>query len=193
MDTKAAILDHAARQLRRGGYGELNFSSIAKALDTTRANIHHHFDNKENLARAAIAAYMAETQAKVEAAARACDCDFPKFIALLEDMLWAHFEETGGEGVCVCGPLLVNSDRVPLSLREMSSEFFVRYIERFAQLIRVWQEKQDVVVKYEPEALAKEAVVLLQGFMHMARSMVVEGGQTHPLKGFLKRWAAALE
>ena len=47
---KERILDKASEQLLAGSYAKLNFARIAEDLDITRANVHYHFKNKENLA-----------------------------------------------------------------------------------------------------------------------------------------------
>ena len=47
---KNAILKRAEQQLMGGGYDKLNFATIARDLNTTRANLHYHFKNKETLA-----------------------------------------------------------------------------------------------------------------------------------------------
>ncbi|WP_083952639.1 TetR/AcrR family transcriptional regulator [Sphingobium amiense] len=44
------ICDKASEQLLAGSYAKLNFARIAEDLDITRANVHYHFKNKENLA-----------------------------------------------------------------------------------------------------------------------------------------------
>ena len=57
MGLREDILEKAICQLRRGGYSQLNFASLSKELGTTRANIHYHFSNKENLAKEALETY----------------------------------------------------------------------------------------------------------------------------------------
>jgi AcrR family transcriptional regulator len=57
--TRDKILDTASRLIRAGGYEALNFGTIAEELGITRANIHHHFKNKENLALQAVNRYSA--------------------------------------------------------------------------------------------------------------------------------------
>ena len=51
------IINLAVDQLKAGGYKALNFAVIAEQLDTTRANLHHHFKNKEGLGIEATKAY----------------------------------------------------------------------------------------------------------------------------------------
>ncbi len=51
------IFTLAVDQLKNGGYDELNSAAIASALGISRANIHHHFATKENLARVAFSQF----------------------------------------------------------------------------------------------------------------------------------------
>ena len=47
--------------LLRNGYQGLRFRDISETLDTTRANIHHHFGNKQNLCEEVIVEYVGQT------------------------------------------------------------------------------------------------------------------------------------
>jgi len=47
--------------LLRHGYQGLRFRDIAETLDTTRANIHHHYGNKLNLCEEVIVEYVEKT------------------------------------------------------------------------------------------------------------------------------------
>lgn len=51
----------------RHGYRGVSFGDLAKALGTTRANIHYHFGNKQMLAEAVLADYVAETMVDFDA------------------------------------------------------------------------------------------------------------------------------
>ncbi|MCX7748753.1 MAG: TetR/AcrR family transcriptional regulator [Clostridia bacterium] len=52
--TKNKILDAALMIFSTKGYGETTLNEIAKAANTTRATVYHHFENKKNLFAALI-------------------------------------------------------------------------------------------------------------------------------------------
>lgn len=47
------------------GYRGMTFGDVAKSLGTTRANIHHHFGNKQKLVEEVVVSYIRETNAAV--------------------------------------------------------------------------------------------------------------------------------
>lgn len=73
------------RLLRTGGYEALNFGTIAEELNTTRANIHYHFKNKENLALAAIDRYMDDIESNIRTLAEEHPGDYPAVMVALDE------------------------------------------------------------------------------------------------------------
>ena len=53
-ETRAALLDAAARGLSRYGYGNLNLAEVAADAGYTRGALYHLFDDKEDLALAVV-------------------------------------------------------------------------------------------------------------------------------------------
>jgi AcrR family transcriptional regulator len=49
------------------GYGGFSFGDIAAAVGTTRANIHHHFGNKQRLMAELIAGFVADAERRIAA------------------------------------------------------------------------------------------------------------------------------
>lgn len=54
-ETRAALLEAAARGLSRYGYGNLNLAEVAAEAGYTRGALYHLFDDKEDLALAVVA------------------------------------------------------------------------------------------------------------------------------------------
>ena len=52
--SRAALLEAAARQISRGGYGSLNLEAVAAEAGYTRGALYHQFAGKEALALAAV-------------------------------------------------------------------------------------------------------------------------------------------
>jgi len=64
---RARIKSLALDLLIQHGYRGVSFGDMAKALGTTRANIHYHFGNKENLVEEVLADYVEATLATLKA------------------------------------------------------------------------------------------------------------------------------
>ena len=75
--TQAQIVALAVYQLKSGGYEELHFGAIASALGVTRANIHHHFSNKKNLAQVALEEFVEDRLCLLRAMIDRHPSDFP--------------------------------------------------------------------------------------------------------------------
>ncbi len=82
---KDQILNIAVKQMKDGGYHNLNFANIASELKTTRANLHHHFKNKEGLALAATESYIQEHTAIVDEIIRTNEGDIKAILEKYEN------------------------------------------------------------------------------------------------------------
>src|SRR5262249_60248187 len=63
--TRARIRAIAEDLYVRHGYEGFSFGDIAQAVGTTRANIHHHFGNKQRLMAELIERFAAAAQARI--------------------------------------------------------------------------------------------------------------------------------
>ena len=61
------IKDLARELLIKHGYRGVSFGDLAEALETTRANIHYHFGNKERLVEEVLEEYIDVTSAQLHA------------------------------------------------------------------------------------------------------------------------------
>jgi AcrR family transcriptional regulator len=81
-ETRAALLDAAARGLSRHGYTNLNLADVAAEAGYTRGALYHLFDDKEALALAVVAAVWETWQEQVAPAADAHDDPYDALVAL---------------------------------------------------------------------------------------------------------------
>jgi len=87
---KQKILEKAGQQLLAGGFDKLNFAKIADDLNTTRANLHYHFKNKENLANEVFSQYERRTVVHYDALKRNFSGDFFGFFKEVENSIWEN-------------------------------------------------------------------------------------------------------
>lgn len=81
-ETRAALLEAAARGLSRNGYGDLNLAEVAAEAGYTRGALYHLFEDKEDLALAVVAWVWETWQEQVTPAAASDDDPFQALIAL---------------------------------------------------------------------------------------------------------------
>ena len=110
MGTQAQIVALAVYQLKNGGYEELHFGAIALALGVTRANIHHHFSSKENLAELALAEFIEDRLCRVQAMVDRYPSDFPSALYSIGEYLQKLYCEHPGKG-CVHAVLCCSTTR----------------------------------------------------------------------------------
>ncbi|MCZ6906590.1 MAG: TetR/AcrR family transcriptional regulator, partial [Deltaproteobacteria bacterium] len=87
MGTQAQIVALAVYQLKSGGYEELHFGAIASALGVTRANIHHHFSSKRNLAQVALEEFVENRLCLLRAMIDRYPSDFPSALDSIGEYL----------------------------------------------------------------------------------------------------------
>ena len=118
--TQAQIVALAVYQLKSGGYEELHFGAIASALGVTRANIHHHFSSKENLAQVALEEFIEDRLCRLQAMIDRYPSDFPSALDSIGEYLQKLYSDHPGEGLCACSALLLNNtSRTPVTQRSI--------------------------------------------------------------------------
>ncbi|MEM8863594.1 MAG: TetR/AcrR family transcriptional regulator [Chloroflexota bacterium] len=184
---KNEILDLAQKQLKLGGYDKLNFASIADELEITRANIHHHFKNKEGLAIEATEAYMAESLGFMAELAQKHLGDFPSYLADLEQLVIQRIRQRGRVGACVCTQLIRESD-IPQSLKDRAQAYFDQKLERFKHMIIESQSNRTIDPSVSPDHLALLASAMVLGIDQMALAMSDLDSLTEQLEGSPSKW-----
>jgi AcrR family transcriptional regulator len=81
-ETRAALLEAAARGLSRNGYGDLNLAEVAAEAGYTRGALYHLFEGKEDLALAVVAWVWETWQEQVTPAAASEDDPLRALVAL---------------------------------------------------------------------------------------------------------------
>ncbi len=162
------ILDMAQAQLTEGGYDNLNFGKIAAALNTTRANVHYHFKNKESLALAATEKFAIQHREEIVAILKKNPGDMVSAAQDLEAHLMHELDSDEQTGGCVCSQI-VRDANVPESIMQLSQSHF----QELAQIMtKAFEESQDtgVITKKLPaELLAFMFGSMIMGLGQMAK------------------------
>jgi AcrR family transcriptional regulator len=186
---KDAILKLAEAQLMTGGYGKLNFGQIATALDTTRANLHYHFKNKESLAIAVTEDFGTRQVAAFHAMRDAFKGNFAGYVQMLDDSFWAP--ETDPEDLRSCTLLAADPD-LPAPLRVLTEAF---YRDVNASLVATLEDAKaagEIRNDIDCQREANRAHTLMMGLMTSIQHMPNRDAARAALGGLLTDWAAGL-
>ncbi len=187
--TRAQIVALAVYQLKSGGYEELHFGAIASALGVTRANIHHHFSSKTNLAQVAIEEFIEDRLCLLRAMIDRYPSDFPSALDSIGEYLQKLYSDHPGEGLCACSALLLNNTDVPPSLKEVSRDYFKELSALFQGAIVRSQKAGTVQESVNAEELAWECVLLMMGIGVLSGSLGVDELAHHPAPRLLRKKA----
>lgn len=113
------ILDIAIRQMKSGGYENLNFANIAAEIGTSRANIHHHFKNKEGLGFAATESYIQGEKGTMDSILQKHEGDIKTILKMLEEHLIEIVIHSGSSNSCILSQLVHDSE-APEALRKLA-------------------------------------------------------------------------
>ncbi len=189
MGTQAQIVALAVYQLKNGGYEELHFGAIASALGVTRANIHHHFSSKENLAQLALAEFIEDRLCRVQAMIDRYPSDFPSALNSIGKYFQKLYSDHPGEGLCACSALLLNNTGVPSSLKAASRDYFKELSDLFEAAILRSQKAGIIQKSINAQDLAWECVLLMMGIGVLSGSIGVHELAHHPVPRLLRKKA----
>lgn len=186
---KDQILDIAEEQLKTGGYDALHFGAIATELETTRANLHHHFGTKERLATEATQRYVAASFAFMSDVLDRHAGDLPGYLAELEGLVQTRLRTRGAKGACVCAQL-ARGERVPEALRGLAEDYYDRKRERVRALVADSQAAGAIRPEADPDVLALLVTSFLLGVDQAAVASADPAALADDLDGAFTTWIA---
>ena len=186
------ILEIADKQMKQGGYDNLSFATIAKALDTTRANVHYHFTNKETLAIEVTKRYMADQVADIKKIAAAHSNDFIGFVEAMEDHHWEEVDAQGPNCTCVCSQVLGNSNS-PESLVSLAREQSMDVMQVIHTLAVNAQNAGNINAKFDTQRVVSQSAALCLGLMQLTMHVGDVEAAKGAFSGMIKDWAKTLQ
>ena len=164
---KDKILELAQQQMKEGGYENLNFAKIAEDLCTTRANLHHHFKNKEGLALQTTQHYIDESSQNLMNLSNKNKGNFAGFLNDLEDFFMMDVQVNGCKGSCVCSQLVREPD-IPDSIMELAHNHFDTLKNLFEGMINESQENGLIVKSITATELSYLSLSMMMGLSQLA-------------------------
>ncbi|MFQ5560881.1 MAG: TetR/AcrR family transcriptional regulator [Nitrospinota bacterium] len=187
---KDKILKLAQQQMKAGGYENLSFAKIADDLSTTRANVHHHFRNKEGLALQATQKYIDETSQNMLSLFEKNKGNFVGFLCDMEGFFLNQVKESGRQGSCVCGQL-VREPNTPDSILKLAQSHFDTFKIFLETMIKESQENGLINKTIAPPVLSTLTMSIILGLNQLA---MVHGDNPEfltEIKGTLTKFVSA--
>ena len=186
------ILTRAEKQMMAGGFANLNFGAIAKDLETTRANLHYHFKNKESLAIEVTQNYGMNEFNEFSSLLSNFKGDFHSIVSKMEEFYWQRAKCFGSTGICVCSQIS-REPGLPDALRELAIGFYRKFESAFVEIIQDAvnnkQVRKDIDVKRE----ATRAHVLFMGIMTSGQQVGSVDQAHKEMSGLMIDWANSLK
>lgn len=187
---KNEILKAAERQLMGGGYDKLNFGTIAKELNTTRANLHYHFKNKESLAIEVAKEYGIRNIGQLSSLRKAFTGNFLGFFKMIENSFWEH--DNGVNKTRFCTTLTTDPD-LPESLVKLSLEFYNKTEQIYTDVIQDAIDNGEIRDTIDAKREAMRVHVIVIGIMTCGQHLLKSEQPTEQLRGLLVDWANSLK
>ncbi len=185
---KQEILHLATTQMKEGGYDALNFRTISEELGVTKANIHHHFQNKETLANEVVREYSKQTMDAFRSIAEECDGDLKVFLRREESFFWEMSEEAGHCGVCVCEQI-IRVPHSPDSLLQTAQEYSALFLDVLESVVSRAAERGLLRPGVNPQDCAFQLAMMMKGLVSMAQGYPSVPEAREALSGKLLSWA----
>jgi len=166
-ETRARIVDAAARLVFAGGVAGTSLDAVLAASGTSKSQLYHYFDDKDDLVLAVI-------ERQTEAVLAAQQPHFGQVDSIAGLRRWRDFvvalqRRRGCVGGCPIGSLaaeLAESD----GHRELLAASFARWETAFVEGLTAMRERGELVPGVEPADLSTSLMGALQGGLLLAQT-----------------------
>lgn len=189
--SKEEILHLADLQLRTGGYDSLSFREIAEELGITKANVHHHFKSKENLALQVAQNYIAKDLREIKDVATKHGHNFLSCITELEELFWRKAKEVKSCSICVCTQL-AHFDNVPESLQKISDQHFQEILMLMSNICINAEKTGQFREGIKGVDVGTQVGIFMQGVMSMGSALPSVEVAEQMMRGQAVKWARSL-
>ena len=167
MDTRQALLDHAAELIRTRGYTGFSYADLAERVGIRKASIHHHFPAKEDLGLALVDQYITQFELTLTSINRQTIAPYQALQAYTR-LYRSSIEQGWG---CLCGMLASEVEVVPPSVAVGVRRFMTINLDWLTRLIAAGLQSGELGGGGDPAARAATFLSICQGALLVARSM----------------------
>ncbi len=176
----------------RGGYSKLNFATIAKELNTTRANLHYHFKNKETLAIEVTRRYVGFYLREFERLRSVYKGNFFALWPVVEEMIWMQPDNSDDAKVDSCINL-VSDPEIPESIAILSRDSFNKIHNIVTGIIQDAVDCGEIRNDIDVDREATRCHVLMIGVNGCGQHQLLVREAKKLLSGLLAEWAESLK
>ncbi len=187
-----AILEKAEQQLMSGGFDKLNFAKIAKELDTTRANLHYHFKNKESLAIEVTRQYGARYCDQFAVMRESFKGNFVGFFEAVDGFFWEQpdGDDNAKVNACIC---LVSDPELPEVIGNISRGHYQNIQQTIKGVIEDAIDNKEIKADVDAQREAIRAHVIMMGIGTSGQHLLNIKQAKEQLGGLLVDWANSLK
>ena len=176
----------------QGGYDKLNFATIAKELDTTRANLHYHFKNKETLAIEVTRQYASRYIDEFGRLRETYKGNFLGFFETVENMIWMHSGDCDDDKVASCSTL-VSDPELPESIAKLSRENYAKIELTIAGVLQDAIDNNEIRKNIDVKREAARSHVIMMGIGTCGEYLLNIKQAKERFSGMLSDWANSLK
>ena len=166
-ERKDQILELATELLQTRGFTGFSYNDLSQRLGITKATIHHHFPNKEELGKAITEKYKVDIKNILCAAIKRSDNPWDQLNSYLE--LTLNIMKTP-DRICAAGSVQSEINVVPKSMRKtccLLAEYEIKWI---SEVLKNGREKGVMNFPGKPENQAALIFSATQGAMQYGRA-----------------------
>lgn len=189
---KYKILDLASQQLLVGGYNQLSFAKIADELNTTKANIHYHFKNKENLASEVFKRYENEIITLYSDIKKRHKHDYIAFFNEVENSIWEPYLSNLRGGKVVIFEL-ISDGGLPEKIADSCRKLYAKLRKIFTDVIQDGIDCGQINKKRDAKKEAMSALVIMTGMFTIGHYFESDLSSKEQLNKILKDWVISLK
>lgn len=184
MDTRQALLDHAAELIRTCGYNGFSYADLAERVGIRKASIHHHFPTKEDLGLALVDQYIdqfAQSLQAIDRQHRTAHSALNGYAQLYRNSV------VQGWG-CLCGMLASEVEVIPPTVARGVRRFMTLNLDWLGNVIALGPRSPHL--GGSPAAQAEVILSICQGALLVARAMQSPDSFDHAVTGVLNAFGS---
>jgi TetR/AcrR family transcriptional repressor of nem operon len=189
---KSKIIDIATKQMLAGGYDNLSFGRIAEELNITRANIHYHFKNKENLALEVFMDYETKIVDHYNSMRIKYKNDLIGFCRTVEEYFWEKNKKNKRRGrVAVIE--IISDASFPIEIANKCRKLYEKIRKILYGVIEDAIESKQIKKTTDIDREATKLFVMMIGMFTSASFYQTSNKAKNRMDGFIVDWANSIK
>lgn len=168
-ETAEHILKTAKTLISDRGYSAFSYADIAKAVQISKASIHHHFPTKVKLVVSVLKAHRERSIHGIQSLTQMVGDPLERLQAYVQH--WEGCIQGNKEPFCIAALLAAELPSLPDEIRFEVKQHFLELSEWIRQTLEEGIHKRSVMLQGKPEDEAQTFMALVHGAMLSARAL----------------------